>query len=234
MTAHRWNRGRTPVTDTPPLRPTRPRTPPGVASRPGPGACIDALRRPPSPERTRSVAVGAACCQGIPGMLRRDPRRALRSRTRDERGAVLMGVGSWSTGLMRAGRRPVTAGLVVVGIAALSVAALPAPVAGAAPRPATWTQQTPTASPPARYDASMAYDPATEDTVLLGGANGSMLDDTWTRNATVWAEQSPTTSPSARFGASMDYDTATHDVVLFGGGTSSGSAFGDTWTYGSP
>jgi len=172
-----------------------------------------------------------AVANGFPECMSRDPRRALRSRTRDERGAVLMGVGSWSTGLMRAGRRPVTAGLVVVGIAALSVAALPAPVAGAAPRPATWTQQTPTASPPARYDASMAYDPATEDTVLLGGANGSMLDDTWTRNATVWAEQSPTTSPSARFGASMDYDTATHDVVLFGGGTSSGSAFGDTWTW---
>ena len=35
----------------------------------------------------------------------------------------------------------------------------------------TWTRQAPAASPPARYEAVMAYDAATRTVVLLGGAS---------------------------------------------------------------
>lgn len=54
----------------------------------------------------------------------------------------------------------------------------------------TWTQLHPTASPPARGDASMALDPATNQLVLFGG-NGTagFLNDTWTRNGSNWTQR---------------------------------------------
>jgi hypothetical protein len=95
----------------------------------------------------------------------------------------------------------------------------------------TWTQQSPVTSPPARYGASMAYDPATGNTVLFGGVgSGSFLNDTWTWDGTTWTEQSPVTSPPARDGASMAYDPSTGDMVLFGGNGNPGR-LGDTWTW---
>jgi hypothetical protein len=49
----------------------------------------------------------------------------------------------------------------------------------------TWTQQAPAASPPARYEAAMAYDAATGTAVLFGGfacygRHARYLRDTWT------------------------------------------------------
>jgi hypothetical protein len=45
----------------------------------------------------------------------------------------------------------------------------------------TWVKQAPAAHPPARVDASMAYDTATRDTVLFGGGTfKTIFDDTWT------------------------------------------------------
>ena len=68
--------------------------------------------------------------------------------------------------------------------------------------PATaWTQLSPTTSPPARYGASMAYDPGTGNMVLFGGWGGSpdwpgsYLGDTLGFNGTTWTYFSPTTSP---------------------------------------
>src|ERR1035437_6129727 len=99
----------------------------------------------------------------------------------------------------------------------------------------TWAQQTPTASPPPRELASMAYDPATAQMLLVGGYNGSSSDlaDTCTYNGTTWTLQSPATSPPARYGASMANDPATAQMVLFGGYTDSsgGSSFADAWAY---
>jgi hypothetical protein len=46
-----------------------------------------------------------------------------------------------------------------------------------------WTNQYPQTSPPGRMGASMAYDQATNTVVLYGGfgADGKLLNDTWTR-----------------------------------------------------
>ncbi len=96
----------------------------------------------------------------------------------------------------------------------------------------TWTKLSPATSPTARYGASMAYDPATGNMVLFGGAGkDGYLADTWTWNGTTWTKLSPATSPTARYEASMAYDPATGKMVLFGGFFGSKTFFGETWTW---
>lgn len=100
----------------------------------------------------------------------------------------------------------------------------------------TWIRQFPKSSPPARYAASVAYDPATGNVVLFGGLSGSnrVLGDTWTWDGTTWTKQAPATSPPARDSAPMAYEPATGNVVLFGGwNDTTGVPFGDTWIWGS-
>jgi hypothetical protein len=106
---------------------------------------------------------------------------------------------------------------------------------------ATWTQQSPTTSPTARWGASLAYDSGTGQLVLFGGdANGSALADTWIWTGSTWTQQSPTTSPPARSYASLAYDPGTGQMVLFGGDGNSGPLAdtwiwtGSTWTQQSP
>ena len=70
---------------------------------------------------------------------------------------------------------------ILAGVAAfLGSGALPAAASTTAPS-LTWTQLSPATSPPARYSASMAYDPATGNMVLFGGigSSGNTLSDTW-------------------------------------------------------
>jgi eukaryotic-like serine/threonine-protein kinase len=85
----------------------------------------------------------------------------------------------------------------------------------------TWSQLEPATSPPARYDASMAYDPATRELVLFGGFgaddNSNNLNDTWTWNGTTWTQQHPGASPPVRVNAGLAYDPANGGLVLFGG-----------------
>jgi uncharacterized protein (TIGR03437 family) len=52
---------------------------------------------------------------------------------------------------------------------------------------ANWSQQSPQASPAARYEQGMAYDSATNQTVMFGGLanNDYLLGDTWTFPASV-------------------------------------------------
>jgi hypothetical protein len=101
----------------------------------------------------------------------------------------------------------------------------------------TWAQQSPTTSPPTRFLASLAYDPATGNMVLFGGSGSSNLNDTWTWNGSTWTQadgsgctNTCTTSPSARSQASMAYDPATGNMVLFDGSGNIGN-LNDTWTY---
>ena len=99
-------------------------------------------------------------------------------------------------------------GVLVLLVAAGVIAwiGVPAAVSSAAvPITATaWVPQSPTTSPPGRFDASMAFDPAIGEIVLFGGVSaGGVLDDTWTYDGLTWTRQSPAVSPSARFGASM-------------------------------
>ncbi len=100
-----------------------------------------------------------------------------------------------------------------------------------------WTEQSPAQSPPARLDASMAYDPGTGQLVLFGGEgyqgdrdSGLFLGDTWTWDGSNWTEQSPAQSPPARYGSPMAYDPSTGQLVLFGG-QGYVSYLGDTWTW---
>jgi len=158
--------------------------------------------------------------------------RRVHDRRPERKVLAFMGLGFLSSGRSGAGLRVTLASLVLGGLATVSVAALPAPVAGAGTPSTTWTEQSPATSPPARDDASMAYDPSTGNMVLFGGYDGSggYLNDTWTWDGTTWTQQSPVTSPPARYGASMAYDPATGNTVLFGG-VGSGSFLNDTWTW---
>ena len=97
----------------------------------------------------------------------------------------------------------------------------------------TWSQLSPSTSPPAVTAASMAYDGASGQLILFGGYSslGGTLG-TWAFNGTTWTSLSPANSPPGRGNASMAYDAATKEVVLFGGQGSSGVPnLGDTWTW---
>ena len=77
----------------------------------------------------------------------------------------------------------------------------------------------------------MAYDAATSQLVLFGGAGDSgILADTWTWDGSTWTQQSPATSPPALYYASMAYDAATSQLVLFGGADQTGLS-AQTWTW---
>jgi len=96
----------------------------------------------------------------------------------------------------------------------------------------TWTQKLPVASPRARDAAVMAFDPATGNTLLFGGIDGStILGDTWIWDGSNWTQRSPATSPPARYHAALAYDAAHGLLVLFGGADSSRNALADTWTW---
>jgi hypothetical protein len=100
---------------------------------------------------------------------------------------------------------------------------------------AAWTNRTAqlTASPPARNNATLAYDPATSQLVLFGGYDGtSYLADTWTYDGAIWTNRTAqlTASPPARGLAPMAYDSTHSQLVLFGGYTPNGD-LSDTWTY---
>jgi len=91
----------------------------------------------------------------------------------------------------------------------------------------------PSGPPPARCCMGMAYDGATESTVLFGGqVNGTTyFADTWIWRGGGWFKLFPATPPSARYGAEMAYDGAGGNVVLFGGYSSTGTYLNDTWTW---
>src|SRR5256712_3828720 len=95
----------------------------------------------------------------------------------------------------------------------------------------TWTQLSPSVSPPARFAASMAYHVADRYVLLFGGYNHtSFLGDTWEYKPGSWIRLSPSVSPPPRQYASMTYDAADGYVLLFGGGNS-GGLLGDTWEF---
>ncbi len=103
-----------------------------------------------------------------------------------------------------------------------------------------WTELHPSVSPPARYVASMAYDPQIRALVLFGGTSGTsetefflgpqqVFGDTWAWKGANWIRLHPSVSPPPRSGASMAYDAATKSLVLFGGDGPYHS-LPDTWT----
>ena len=113
-----------------------------------------------------------------------------------------------------------------------------------------WTMLIPsttaTTSPPARSEASLAYDATSHALILFGGEasptdfnNAQALGDTWEWNGTTWTEAAAKTADlTGRYGAAMATDPATGHPILFGGDTTTSSCEGsclsllsDTWEW---
>ncbi|HUP70243.1 MAG TPA: kelch repeat-containing protein [Acidimicrobiales bacterium] len=78
------------------------------------------------------------------------------------------------------------------------------------------------AGPPARSEASAAYDSSNGEVVLFGGWTNNGLfapkfSDTWTWNGSAWGQRQPSSPPPALRRASMAYQTSLAKVLLFGG-----------------
>ena len=107
-----------------------------------------------------------------------------------------------------------------------------------------WMQQHPATSPPARDDAALAYDAATNQLVLFGGGSSnppigglfpSPLNDTWIWDGSTWIQQHPATSPLPVLSPGLTYDAAQRNLLLFGGlyadTTSMRKELNDTWQW---
>jgi hypothetical protein len=97
---------------------------------------------------------------------------------------------------------------------------------------AAWIRIDARPGPPARAEASMAFDAARRRVVLFGGyrrANGATqrLGDTWTWDGAAWRAWNVAEAPSARSGAAVAYDAGRQLVVLFGGN----DANAETWEW---
>ena len=122
-------------------------------------------------------------------------------------------------------RSMLTGTLIATGLAVAST--------GASAATASWTQLSPTTSPPAAGLSSMVYHPGV-GLVLFGGENstGNGVGDTWVYDGTTWTDQIPTSAstPAPRINTTMAYDAARGETVLFGGYDGSGVR-ADTWTF---
>jgi hypothetical protein len=92
-----------------------------------------------------------------------------------------------------------------------------------------WQQQFPGSSPPARNDASSAYDPVRNRTVVFSGNShtGATLSDTWEWNGTSWSSPSAT-GPSPRRGSRLFYNPDAQRVSVFGNAS---AASEDLWEW---
>jgi hypothetical protein len=103
-------------------------------------------------------------------------------------------------------------------------------------RAGSWTNITPTVSPPEGYWGSMTYDAATQSVILLDGDNHTDTglhtygNDSWSFQGGKWTQLFPATLPPARDDQQMVYDAASQEIVMFGG-TSLAGYDNDTWTY---
>jgi hypothetical protein len=83
----------------------------------------------------------------------------------------------------------------------------------------SWHRLHPVLSPPARYGASLVYDPINKVLVLYGGTHSQDgLNDTWTWDGANWKQMSPPESPPAWRYPAMTYDVTRKAAVLYLGG----------------
>ena len=97
-----------------------------------------------------------------------------------------------------------------------------------------WHQLQPAMSPPARWGHAMAYDSATQTTILFGGyGEYGDSNDTWSWDGTNWTQITSAASPLPRDGHAMAFDAMRGQVVLFGGALSGNvpTFYSDTWLY---
>ena len=103
----------------------------------------------------------------------------------------------------------------------------------------TWTELHPLDSPTPRSDSQVAYDPAVDVVLLVGGFNGTAyLGDVWAydvRNNS-WSPRSAAVQPSARADGRMVYVPFQDRFILYGGNDYSGPNgsnhhLADTWAF---
>jgi hypothetical protein len=100
-----------------------------------------------------------------------------------------------------------------------------------------WVPRTPAASPGMRDSHALAYDAATDETILFGGivcgssCSATALNDTWGWNGTTWTQKSLSTSPAGRFWSGMVFDSTRSVNLLYGGVSSAGTDLSDTWEW---
>ncbi len=95
----------------------------------------------------------------------------------------------------------------------------------------SWTLARPPASPPGRFGAAMAYDPATRTVLLYGGrlGPGQVVDDTWAWDGRTWRQlDGGTGSPPPGEGSTLAWDDAHGQMVLAGANP---LRSGGTWTW---
>ena len=99
----------------------------------------------------------------------------------------------------------------------------------------TYTNMSPTISPPVREVSGMVYDSQSDKIVLFGGledfTTSLFRNDTWTYdyNTNTWENVTSGIAPPARDAFSLVYDSESDRVILFGGGVT--PKFNDTWAY---
>jgi hypothetical protein len=103
-----------------------------------------------------------------------------------------------------------------------------------------WTELSPAISPSPRSDSAIAFDPTTNEILLVGGFSGTAyLGDEWTYAPAqgTWAQFSPPApAPSPRADGRMVLDSMDGTFFLFGGNDYSGPNFtfhhrNDTWRF---
>jgi hypothetical protein len=97
-----------------------------------------------------------------------------------------------------------------------------------------WTHAHPSASPPGRFDAAVAYDPVMHVVMVYGGrlAPGQVVDDTWAWDGKTWRElDAGTGSPPPGDGSVMAWDERLATMVLVVPGPSVESPQAETWIW---
>lgn len=97
----------------------------------------------------------------------------------------------------------------------------------------SWTALTPTASPPARANASLTFDPKWGGLFLFGGSGtiGQVFGDTWEFAGGTWASVTMPVAPAARASSALAFASQSREAVLFGGLSSTVSVIGNGGTW---
>ncbi|MHA2095933.1 MAG: Kelch repeat-containing protein, partial [Candidatus Hodarchaeales archaeon] len=99
----------------------------------------------------------------------------------------------------------------------------------------TWSNKTPTTSPPELLNHGLTYDVKSDRVILYGGADSNLINqgETWIYdiNTNSWSNKTLNTSlePRRRFG--MCYDKESDQTILFGGCFDDFTPTDETWAY---
>ncbi len=94
-----------------------------------------------------------------------------------------------------------------------------------------WVESTSANSPPARYGAAVAYNPADNRIHMFGGSNENVefVAEHWVWDGAKWAQLQPDRVPSARQNARLAWDPTLQQFILFGG--YAGYYLADLWVF---